>query len=56
MPGAVNKGLDLILKAQYPTGAAAVYPPDEQYHRFITFNDDAMRGNGAFARVALSPD
>ena len=40
---AVNKGLDLILKAQYPTGGwPQSYPPDQQYHRFITFNDDAM--------------
>ena len=36
-------GLDLILKAQYPSGGwPQSYPPDRQYHRFITFNDNAM--------------
>lgn len=40
---AVQQGLDLILKAQYPTGGwPQSYPPDQQYHRHITFNDDAM--------------
>ena len=37
------KGLDLILKAQYPSGGwPQHYPPDDLYHRHITFNDDAM--------------
>jgi PelA/Pel-15E family pectate lyase len=37
------KGLDLILKAQYPSGGwPQSYPPDDQYHRYITFNDGAM--------------
>src|SRR5207248_3188649 len=37
------KGLDCILKAQYPTGGwPQFYPPDKKYHRYITFNDDAM--------------
>lgn len=36
------KGLDGILKAQYPTGGwPQLYPP-EDYHRYITFNDNAM--------------
>ena len=38
-----QRGIDLILKAQYPTGGwPQSYPPDKQYHRYITFNDDAM--------------
>lgn len=38
-----GQGLDCILKAQYPTGGwPQSYPPDQQYHRRITFNDDAM--------------
>lgn len=37
------KGLDYILQAQYPTGGwPQFYPPDNKYHRYITFNDDAM--------------
>jgi pectate lyase len=37
------KGLDHILKAQYPTGGwPQFYPPSKQYHRHITFNDNAM--------------
>lgn len=37
------KGFDHILKAQYPTGGwPQFYPPGKQYHRHITFNDDAM--------------
>jgi PelA/Pel-15E family pectate lyase len=40
---ALLKGIDLILKAQYPTGGwPQSYPPDDQYHRHITFNDNAM--------------
>src|ERR1041384_2473891 len=40
---AFEKGYDYILKAQYPTGGwAQFYPPDKQYHRYITFNDDDM--------------
>ncbi len=40
---AVNAGLDVIFKAQYPTGGwPQSYPPDKLYHRHITFNDDAM--------------
>lgn len=38
------KGLDLILKAQYPTGGwPQFYPaPEKSYHRHITFNDNTM--------------
>ncbi len=37
------RGLDHILKAQYPTGGwPQFYPPGRQYHRHITFNDGAM--------------
>jgi pectate lyase len=37
------KGLDHILRAQYPTGGwPQLYPPGKGYHRYITFNDDAM--------------
>jgi PelA/Pel-15E family pectate lyase len=37
------KGLDLILKAQYPSGGwPQFYPPSRQYHRHITFNDGSM--------------
>ena len=51
------KGLDLILKAQYPTGGwPQFYPPDRQYHRHITFNDNAMIRLMIFLReVAKDP-
>lgn len=40
---AVERGVDHILKAQYPSGGwPQFYPPDKAYHRYITFNDDAM--------------
>jgi pectate lyase len=40
---AFDKGLEYILKAQYPTGGwPQFYPPGEKYHRHITFNDNAM--------------
>ncbi|MBO0697683.1 MAG: pectate lyase [Zavarzinella sp.] len=40
---AVVRGLDHILKAQYPTGGwPQYYPPPKTYHRHITFNDHAM--------------
>jgi endoglucanase len=40
---AVVKGIDDILKAQYPTGGwPQFYPPDKAYHRYITFNDNCM--------------
>jgi pectate lyase len=40
---AFEKGLDYVLKAQYPTGGwPQFWPPDDKYHRYITFNDNAM--------------
>lgn len=40
---AVLEGIDHILKAQYPTGGwPQFYPPDKNYHRYITFNDNTM--------------
>jgi pectate lyase len=40
---AFERGLDHILKAQYPTGGwPQSFPPDDKYHRHITFNDNAM--------------
>jgi PelA/Pel-15E family pectate lyase len=40
---AFQRGFDYILKAQYPTGGwPQFYPPSKQYHRHITFNDNAM--------------
>ena len=40
---AFEKGLDYILKAQYPTGGwPQHFPPPKTYHRHITFNDNAM--------------
>jgi len=40
---AVERGVDHILKAQYPAGGwPQFFPPGTQYHRHITFNDGAM--------------
>jgi PelA/Pel-15E family pectate lyase len=40
---AFGKGFDYILNAQYPTGGWPQFdPPGTQYHRHITFNDNAM--------------
>ena len=37
------KGLNHILEAQYPSGGwPQFYPPGNDYHRHITFNDDVM--------------
>ena len=42
---AFYNGLDYILKGQYPNGGwPQSYPPDAQYHRYITFNDGAWPG------------
>ena len=47
------KGFDHILKAQYATGGwPQFYPPSRQYHRHITFNDDAMVRMMEFLREA----
>ena len=41
---AALKGIDHLLAAQYPTGGWPQYspPPAKTYHRYITFNDNAM--------------
>jgi PelA/Pel-15E family pectate lyase len=40
---AVEKALDHILSAQYPTGGwPQLFPPGPAYHRHITFNDNTM--------------
>jgi PelA/Pel-15E family pectate lyase len=37
------KGLDHVLRAQYPTGGwPQFFPPGKGYHRYITFNDGAI--------------
>jgi PelA/Pel-15E family pectate lyase len=42
---AFYKGLDYILDAQYDNGGwPQVHPSPRGYHKFITFNDDAMIG------------
>jgi pectate lyase len=55
---AVLKAIDHILKAQYPTGGwPQFYPPDKDYSRHITFNDNAMVHLMNLLRdVAASPD
>ena len=54
---AFAKGLDYILKAQYPTGGwPQFYPPSRQYHRHITFNDDAMVRLMTFLREVYTLD
>ena len=54
---AFEKGMDYILKAQYPTGGwPQFYPPDKQYHRHITFNDDAMVRLMEFLRETYTSD
>lgn len=41
---AALRGIDAILKAQYPNGGWPQYfpPPEKKYNRHITFNDDSM--------------
>ncbi len=56
---AVSQGLDLILKAQYPTGGWPQFypPPARSYHRHITFNDNTMVRLMEWLReVAANPD
>jgi pectate lyase len=52
------KGLDHVLRAQYPTGGwPQRYPPGNGYHRRITFNDGAMVNILEFLRdVSRSPE
>jgi PelA/Pel-15E family pectate lyase len=48
---AFQRGLDLILTAQYPNGGwPQSYPPGSGYGRYITFNDGAMIGILEFLR------
>ncbi|BCU77330.1 pectate lyase [Luteolibacter sp. LG18] len=54
---AFQRGLGYILKAQYPTGGwPQFYPPSTQYHRHITFNDDAMVRLLVFLREVAHTD
>jgi PelA/Pel-15E family pectate lyase len=54
---AVEKGVDYILQAQYPTGGwPQFHPPPKSYHRHITFNDHAMTRVMLFLREAYSQD
>ncbi|MEO5716370.1 MAG: pectate lyase [Luteolibacter sp.] len=54
---AFSKGLGYILKAQYPNGGwPQYYPPSQQYHRYITFNDGAMERLMGFLREVNSKD
>lgn len=55
---AFDRGLDAVLKAQYPTGGwPQAVPPGSGYSRHITFNDDAMVRLMYFVRdVAGSQD
>jgi PelA/Pel-15E family pectate lyase len=42
---AAIKGIDFMLKAQYPNGGwPQFYPDTSGYRKYITFNDDAMTG------------
>jgi PelA/Pel-15E family pectate lyase len=54
---AFRKGLDYILKAQYPSGGwPQFYPPGPSYHRHITFNDEAMVRLLGFLREVATGD
>jgi PelA/Pel-15E family pectate lyase len=54
---AVEKGIDYILKAQYANGGwPQFYPPPRTYHRYITFNDDAMVRLMVFLRETYTSD
>lgn len=54
---AVEKGVDYILKAQYPTGGWPQFaPPPKTYHRHITFNDNAMIRLLQFLRETYTSD
>ncbi len=54
---AVLQGVDYVLKAQYPSGGwPQFYPPPRTYHRYITFNDNAMVRLMEFLRETYSSD
>ena len=55
---AVEKGVDYILRAQYDNGGWPQYhpPPKKSYHRYITFNDDAMVRLLVFLRETYTSD
>jgi pectate lyase len=55
---AVEKGVDYILGAQYPSGGwpQVAPPPEKTYHRHITFNDDAMVRLMQFLRETYTSD
>lgn len=54
---AALKGVDYVLKAQYPSGGwPQFYPPPRTYHRYITFNDNAMVRLMEFLREAYTAD
>jgi PelA/Pel-15E family pectate lyase len=54
---AVVKGVDYILKAQYPSGGwPQFHPPPRTYHRHITFNDNAMVRLMEFLRETYTSD
>jgi pectate lyase len=54
---AVEKGVDYVLKAQYPSGGwPQFYPPPRTYHRHVTFNDHAMVRLMRFLRETYSSD
>ena len=54
----IERGIDLVLKSQYPTGGwPQSYPPDKSYHRYITFNDGSMARLLFFVKEVIeSPD
>jgi PelA/Pel-15E family pectate lyase len=54
---AFEKGMDYILKAQYLSGGwPQFYPTDDKYHRYITFNDNAMTRLLEFLRETYTSD
>jgi PelA/Pel-15E family pectate lyase len=54
---AFERGMDYILKAQYPSGGwPQTYPPPKSYHRHITFNDNSMVRLMEFLRETYQRD
>jgi PelA/Pel-15E family pectate lyase len=52
-----NRGLDLILKAQYANGGWPQYhPPGDGYNKYITFNDGCMGRLMFFVREVATDD